>query len=75
MTLNAVLTPLSEGGFRALNPETELTCCAATPAEALAGLSTAVSNFLREHPDHPILFSMLTSLEVDLDYTPASCPI
>lgn len=75
MTLNAVLTPLPAGGYRALNPETGLVCCASTPQEALTKLSQVVETFLSQNPDHPIHFSLLTSFEIDLDYTPASCPI
>jgi predicted RNase H-like HicB family nuclease len=50
MTLTAVLTPASEGGFVALNPETGTTSQGETIADALENLKEATEIYLEEFP-------------------------
>ena len=50
MELTAVLTPAEEGGFIALNPETETTTQGETIGQAVANLQEATSLFLSEFP-------------------------
>ena len=50
MELTAVLTPAEEGGFIALNPETETTTQGETIEQAVANLQEATSLFLSEFP-------------------------
>ena len=64
MILTAVLTPASEGGFVALNPETGSTTQGETIEEALANLKEATSLFLEEFPDARSGVALMTSFEV-----------
>jgi predicted RNase H-like HicB family nuclease len=50
MELSAVLTPATEGGFIALNPETGATTQGETVEEALANLREATELYLEEFP-------------------------
>jgi len=52
MELTAILTPASEGGFVALNPETGTTTQGETVEEALSNLQEATELFLEECPAH-----------------------
>ena len=64
MTLSAVLTPASEGGFVALNPETGTTTQGETVEEALANLKEATELYLEEFPFTPSGQSLMTTFEV-----------
>ena len=64
MTLTAVLTPASEGGYVALNPETGSTTQGETIDEALANLKEATGLYLEEFPILPSGRSLLTTIEV-----------
>ncbi len=59
MELTAVLTPIEEGGFVALNPETGTTTQGETAEEALANLREATTLYLSEFPlsitRHPLV--------------------
>jgi predicted RNase H-like HicB family nuclease len=50
MELSAVLTPASEGGYVAFNPETGTTTQGETVEEALANLREATGLYLEEFP-------------------------
>ncbi len=50
MEFSAVLTPYSEGGYVAFNPETGTTTQGETVEEALANLSEATELYLEEFP-------------------------
>ncbi|MBB1077761.1 type II toxin-antitoxin system HicB family antitoxin [Rhodoferax sp. 4810] len=50
MELTAVLTPASEGGYVALNPETGTTTQGETIEEALLNLREATALYLEEFP-------------------------
>ena len=50
MELTAILTPASEGGYIALNPETGTTTQGATVEEALHNLREATELYLEEFP-------------------------
>jgi predicted RNase H-like HicB family nuclease len=50
MELSAVLTPATEGGFVAYNPETGTTTQGETIEEALANLREATALYLEEFP-------------------------
>jgi predicted RNase H-like HicB family nuclease len=64
MTLNAILTPATEGGFVALNPETGTTTQGETVEEALANLREATELYLEEFPLPEHGASLLTTFEV-----------
>jgi predicted RNase H-like HicB family nuclease len=64
MILSAVLTPASEGGFVALNPETGATTQGETVEEALANLREATELYLEEFPLAHAGTSLLTTFEV-----------
>lgn len=59
MELTAVLTPVEEGGYVALNPETGTTTQGETVEEALANLQEATALYLSEFPmpasGHPLV--------------------
>jgi predicted RNase H-like HicB family nuclease len=59
MELTAVITPASEGGFVALNPETGTTTQGETIEEAIANLREATTLYLSEFPistgGHPLV--------------------
>tara|TARA_R110001599_G_scaffold223889_1_gene423031 strand:- start:1098 stop:1298 length:201 start_codon:yes stop_codon:yes gene_type:complete len=50
MQFTAVLSPASEGGYTAFNPETGTTSQGETTEEALANLREAVELYLEEFP-------------------------
>lgn len=50
MKLTAILTPVEEGGFVALNPETGTTTQGDTMDDALANLREATELYLEEFP-------------------------
>ena len=50
MQFTAVLSPASEGGYSAYNPETGTTSQGETTEEALANLREAVELYLEEFP-------------------------
>lgn len=64
MTLTAILTPATEGGFVAFNPETGTTTQGETVPEALANLQEATELFLEEFPLQPTGKALLTTIEV-----------
>ena len=64
MTLSAVLTPASEGGYIALNPETGTTTQGETVDEALSNLKEATALYLEEFPLEAVVGSLLTTFEV-----------
>ncbi len=64
MKLNAILTPASEGGFVALNPETGTTTPGDTVEEAPANLREATELYLEEFPIAAPGNSLLTTFEV-----------
>jgi predicted RNase H-like HicB family nuclease len=64
MELTAVLTPASEGGFVALNPETGTTSQGETVEEALINLREATELYLDEFPIEITGRSLLTTFEV-----------
>jgi len=64
MELSAVLTPASEGGYIAFNPETGTTTQGETVEEALGNLCEATSLFLEEFPLTVAGRSLLTSFHV-----------
>lgn len=64
MELTAVLTPASEGGFVALNPETGTTTHGETVEEALANLREATALFLEEFPVQIVGRSLLTTFQI-----------
>ena len=64
MTLTAVLTPASEGGYVALNPETGSTTQGETVDEALANLKEATELYLEEFPIVASGSSLFTTIEV-----------
>ena len=59
MLLTAVITEAEEGGFIALNPETDTTTQGETVDEAIANLKEATSLYLEEFPmtfsAHPLV--------------------
>ncbi len=59
MELTAVLNPVEEGGYIALNPETGTTTQGETVEEALANLQEATALYLSEFPlpthGHPLV--------------------
>ena len=59
MELIAVLTPAEEGGFVALNPETDTTTQGQTVEDAVANLVEATTLYLSEFPmpvsGHPLI--------------------
>lgn len=64
MTLIAVLTPASEGGFVAFNPETGTTTQGENIFEALANLKEATELFVEEFPLATQGPPLLTTFEV-----------
>jgi predicted RNase H-like HicB family nuclease len=64
MTLTAVLTPDSEGGFVAFNPETGTTTQGETIIEALANLKEATELYSEEFPLSSQGPPLLTTFEV-----------
>lgn len=64
MELSAVLTPASEGGYVAYNPETGTTTQGDTVEEALANLAEATELYLEEFPMTISTRSLLTTFQV-----------
>ena len=64
MELSAVLTPATEGGFVALNPETGTTTQGETVEDALANLRAATELYLEEFPLTVMGRSLLTTFHV-----------
>lgn len=64
MTLTAILTPDSEGGFVALNPETGTTTQGDTLQEALLNLKEATELYLEEFPQKTSFPSLMTTFEI-----------
>jgi len=64
MTLTAVLTPDSAGGYVAFNPETGTTTQGESVAEALQNLREATELFLEEFPLKAAGSTLLTTFEV-----------
>ena len=72
MTLTAILTAAPEGGFVALNPETQTTSQGETMDEALANLKEATSLFLEEFPLSSEGQAWVTTFEVSGAQTAAN---
>jgi predicted RNase H-like HicB family nuclease len=64
MQLTAVLTPASQGGYTAFNPETGSTTQGETVEEAVANLREAVELFLEEFPLRPSGHPIVTMFDV-----------
>ncbi len=64
MTLTAVLTPSTEGGYVALNPETGSTTQGETIDEAIANLKEATELYLEAFPMQSSGSSLLTTFDV-----------
>jgi predicted RNase H-like HicB family nuclease len=64
MELSAVLTPASEGGYVALNPETGTTTQGESIEEALLNLQEATELYLEEFPLTISGRSLLTTFQV-----------
>jgi predicted RNase H-like HicB family nuclease len=64
MEFSAVLTPDSEGGYVAFNPETGTTTQGETVEEALANLSEATELYLEEFPLATYARPLLTTFQV-----------
>lgn len=64
MELSAVLTPATEGGYVAYNPETGTTTQGETVEEALANLREATELYLEEFPLNITGRPLLTSFQV-----------
>jgi predicted RNase H-like HicB family nuclease len=64
MELSAVLTPVPEGGYVALNPETGTTTQGESIEEALLNLQEATELYLEEFPLTVSGRSLLTTFQV-----------
>ncbi len=64
MELTAVLTPATEGGYIAYNPETGTTTQGETVEEALTNLAEATELYLEEFPMTITFRSLLTTFQV-----------
>lgn len=64
MELSAILTPASEGGYIAFNPETATTTQGETLEEALANLREATELYLEEFPMVVTTRPLLTTFEI-----------
>jgi predicted RNase H-like HicB family nuclease len=64
MELSAILTPATEGGYIAFNPETGTTTQGETVEEALYNLREATELYLEEFPLDISGRSLLTTFEV-----------
>ncbi len=64
MTLTAVLTPSSEGGYVAFNPETGSTTQGETIDEAVTNLRDATELYLEEFPTESTGTSLLTTFDI-----------
>ena len=64
MELSAELTPASEGGYVAFNPETGTTTQGETVEEALANLTEATELYLEEFPLTISTRSLLSTIQV-----------
>ncbi len=68
MEMTAVLTPAEEGGYVALNPETDTTTQGDTVEDAIANLREATTLYLSEFPlpahGHPLVTMFTVSLPI-----------
>jgi predicted RNase H-like HicB family nuclease len=64
MEISAVVTPATEGGYVAFNPETGTTTQGETIEEALANLREATELYLEEFPLIPSERSFMTTFHV-----------
>ncbi|MGF1549743.1 MAG: type II toxin-antitoxin system HicB family antitoxin [Sphingomonadaceae bacterium] len=64
MQLTAILTPASEGGYVALNPETGTTTQGERVEEAIASLREAVQLYLEEFPTDFSGAPIVTSFDI-----------
>jgi predicted RNase H-like HicB family nuclease len=64
MELSAIVTPATEGGYVAFNPETGTTTQGETIEEALANLREATELYLEEFPLIQSGRSLLTTFQV-----------
>lgn len=64
MQFTAVLIPVEEGGFVALNPETGTTTQGESIEEALANLQEATELYLEEFPASSYGNPLLTTFEI-----------
>ncbi len=64
MELSAILTPASEGGYVAYNPETGTTTQGESVEEALQNLREATALYLEEFPLSNVGRPLLTSFQV-----------
>jgi predicted RNase H-like HicB family nuclease len=64
MTLTAILTEDSDGGYVALNPETGTTTQGDNIQEALANLKEATELYFEEFPVPPRVPSLMTTFDV-----------
>ena len=64
MELTALLTPASEGGYIAFNPETGTTTQGESIEEALANLQEATELYLEQFPLEVMGRSLLTTFHV-----------
>ena len=65
MHMTAVLTPVEEGGFVALNPETGTATQGETFEEALRNLREAVELYLEDMPPNANGATIITSFDVE----------
>lgn len=66
MELTAVLTPVEEGGYVALNPETGTTTQGETFEEAIANLKEATALYLSEFPLSIARHSVATTFSISV---------
>jgi predicted RNase H-like HicB family nuclease len=64
MELSAIVTPATEGGYVAFNPETGTTTQGKTIEESLANLQEATELYLKEFPMIQSGRSLLTTFQV-----------
>lgn len=64
MQVTAILTPATEGGYSAFNPETGSSTQGETIEEALANLREALELFLEEFPLRPGGAPIVTMLSI-----------
>jgi predicted RNase H-like HicB family nuclease len=66
MHMTAVLTPVDQGGFMALNPETGTATQGNTFEEALSNLREAVELYLEDMPLSAVGATIITSFDIEL---------
>jgi len=67
MLLTAVLIPVEEGGFTALNPETGTTSQGESVEEAVANLREATELYLEEFPLKTSSQTLVTTFQVSVN--------